>query len=240
MQFHQPRTEPCLQHQRQRQPISLVVNASDEIQQQLAGVLRQAFPAGSVLMTARADAAARALLAQPVDLALVDLDLADGSGIDFIRECSRVSPLTQCVVTSSYDDDSHLAAALSAGAHGYLLANQPEIVLVEQLQLLENGIPPLAPSIARRLVDHFARRNVDDSKAPAVRPRKPTQDLVALSERETQVLTLIAKGMQIADVANLLEITPNTTCSHIKNIYRKRQISSRAEAALEAQRLGLV
>ena len=65
-------------------------------------------------------------------------------------------------------------------------------------------------------------------------------DLDRLSAREEQVLALVAKGLQIADVARALEISANTVCSHLKNIYRKRKVCSRAEAALEAQRLGLV
>ncbi len=65
-------------------------------------------------------------------------------------------------------------------------------------------------------------------------------DLGRLSAREEQVLALVAKGLQIADVARALEISSNTVCSHLKNIYRKRRVCSRAEAALEAQRLGLV
>ncbi len=65
-------------------------------------------------------------------------------------------------------------------------------------------------------------------------------DLARLSAREEQVLALVAKGLQIADVARALEISANTVCSHLKNIYRKRKVCSRAEAALEAQRLGLV
>jgi DNA-binding NarL/FixJ family response regulator len=65
-------------------------------------------------------------------------------------------------------------------------------------------------------------------------------DLDKLSAREAEVLALVAKGLQIADVARALEISANTVCSHLKNIYRKRKVCSRAEAALEAQRLGLV
>ena len=240
MQFQWPPSAARLQRESLGQPISLVVDDSVEIQQQLTGVLRQAFSAGSVLVTAQMRDAVQALVAHPVDIALIDLELADGSGIDLIRECHRVSPLTRCVVTTSYDDDDHLAAALSAGALGYLLKNQPEILLIQQLRLLGDGIPPLSPSIARRLVAHFAQRNAAVSKPIPSRQHRAARDVIALSERETQVLTLIAKGMQIADVAQLLEITANTACSHIKNIYRKRQLSSRAEAALEAQRLGLV
>ena len=106
-------------------------------------------------------------------------------------------------------------------------------MLVQLLRLLGDGIPPLAPSVAWRLVQRFtAQRKPPLDCAP--------NDLSALSERETQVLELIAKGLPISDVAQLLAITANTVCSHIKNIYRKRHLSSRAEAALEAQRLGLV
>ncbi|HET7131979.1 MAG TPA: LuxR C-terminal-related transcriptional regulator, partial [Gammaproteobacteria bacterium] len=86
-----------------------------------------------------------------------------------------------------------------------------------------------------------SRRDASSGDSPAA-PQAPAtlQDLANLSPREEEVLRLIAKGLRIADVAALLDITPHTVCAHIKNIYRKRQLGSRAEAALEAQRLGLV
>jgi DNA-binding NarL/FixJ family response regulator len=77
------------------------------------------------------------------------------------------------------------------------------------------------------------------SVAPCVVTTGP-DDLARLSAREEEVLGLVAKGLQIADVARALEISANTVCSHLKSIYRKRKVCSRAEAALEAQRLGLI
>jgi len=172
---------------------------------------------------------------------VIELDLPDGSGIDLVRACSRLSPSTRCVVTTLDDSDDYLAPVFAAGALGYVLKNQPETVLIQQMRLLADGVPPLAPSIAQRLFRHFMQQRAPQIRAAAPEHEADAADnLTRLSQRERQVLALIAKGMHITEVAHLLHIATNTVCSHVKSIYRKRNVSSRAEAALEAQRLGLV
>jgi DNA-binding NarL/FixJ family response regulator len=218
----------------------LVVEDAPETQRWLATVVAEAFPNGSVLTSACVRESLEIVATQPVDIALIDLELPDGSGIEVIQECFRSCPLTRCVISTVYDDDDHLMPALSAGALGYLLKAQPQDVLIQQMRLLADGIPPLAPSVARRLVRFFAEQRTATMLPSPVQNVDQHDDLVQLSPRETEVLCLISKGMQIAEVAQLLNITANTVSSHIKNIYRKRNVQSRAEAALEAQRLGLV
>jgi DNA-binding NarL/FixJ family response regulator len=204
----------------------------------LTSILLQAFPRGTQIATSSLRESLNVLALHTVDIAVVDLHLTDGSGIELIEECSRLSPSTRCVMTTIHDDDHYLMPALAAGAVGYLLKDQPEMVLIQQMRLLAEGIPPLAPSIARRLVRGFMQQHA--ASAVARNERESSTKLIRLSQRERQVLSLIAKGMQIAAIAQLLHITTNTVCTHIKSIYRKRNVSSRAEAALEAQRLGLV
>ncbi|WP_428607331.1 response regulator [Sedimenticola sp.] len=160
------------------------------------------------------------------NLALIDLQLPDGSGVDLIERIKHATPATVCVVVSIYDDDQHLFPALQAGAGGYLLKDMPFEQFVRRLRGVLDNDPPLSPAIARRLLSHFS-----DSRP------MPEHNLTS---REREVLTLIAKGNKLTDVASSLSISPHTAADHVKNIYRKLNISSRAEASLEATRLGLI
>jgi DNA-binding NarL/FixJ family response regulator len=217
----------------------LVVEDAPPSQEWLASVLREAFPGSTVLIAATVGESVALIAHHAIDIALIDFCLPDGSGVDVIRRFARLSPATRCVIATVFDDDGHLMPALGAGALGYLLNNQPVTVLIEQLRLLAEGVPPLAPSVARRLVRRFAELQAGAGPAPGA-PNPEEDELRRLSEREKQVLGLIAKGLPIGQVAQALDITANTVCSHIKSIYRKRHVCTRAEAALEARRLGLV
>jgi DNA-binding NarL/FixJ family response regulator len=211
---------------------ALLIDDLPDALDRLAQAAHLAFPhiecqrAGSVADSLRA-------LAQPglhLDLALVDLDLGDGSGLTVIEALSRLHPDCLIVVVTIYDDDAHLFPALEAGAQGYLLKDQPLEQLVQQLRGIGEGQPPLSPAIARRLIRHFTR--------PEVGATGPTP--VSLSPRETEVLALLAQGIRLGELAERLGISRHTAGDHVKNIYRKLNISSRAEAALQAARLGLV
>lgn len=124
-------------------------------------------------------------------------------------------------------DDAHIVAALSAGAQGYLLKEQDAEMLVKQLKQVTEGLPALSPSIARRIMEHFRLIG------PVAEPDGH------LTAREQEVLALIGKGMRNVDVAVDLELAVNTVASHIKSIYRKLGINSRAEAAWHATQIGL-
>lgn len=194
----------------------------------LAELLRSAFD-GVEVDEAATIAKARDLLAnKQFNLAIIDLNLPDGSGIDFIRELSAASPQTYCVVATISDDDRHLFAALQAGAHGYLLKEQPREALLKRLQGILSGEPPLSPAIARRILRHFHHDMATEKAA------------TGLTAREQEVLALLAKGCKRGEVATLLGISANTAAEHVKSIYRKLNVSTRAEATLEAARMGLV
>ena len=112
------------------------------------------------------------------------------------------------------------------GRRGYLLKDQRWQQLAELLKGIAEGRPPLSPVIARKLLGYF-------------RPAPPSY-LDTLTGRETEVLSLIAKGVTLAEAAKVLGISPHTVSGYVKEIYRKLNVSSRAEAALTAQRMGLV
>jgi DNA-binding NarL/FixJ family response regulator len=222
----------------------LVVEDLDHVRRGLSSVLTQAFP-GIAMSEAGDLRSARALLAKPEGyrIALVDLGLPDGSGVDLIRELRSLHPSTLVIVTTIFDDDEHVFAAIAAGADGYLLKDHRRELLVERLRLLEQGVPALSPEVARRMLGYF-RQNDPFARPPdtGVRRILPAEGSweTQLTARETEVLSLIGRGLQRGEVAALLAITENTVAKYLKEIYRKLNISSRAEAALEARRRGLV
>ncbi|EGK71415.1 MAG: response regulator transcription factor [Methyloversatilis sp.] len=198
-----------------------------ESQAWLRDALEQSFPGIAIDSAYSLAEAAHKLAAGPApDIALIDLGLPDGSGITLIEQIQRRSPATLCIVASIYDDDGHIFPALRAGARGYLLKDQPVAGIVQALTGIAAGQPPLSPAIARRMLAFFQ---------PA--PSAPGPDL---TERETEVLRLISKGLTQAETARLLGISQHTVAGYVKELYRKLNVSSRAEAALIARDLGLV
>jgi two-component system, NarL family, nitrate/nitrite response regulator NarL len=186
---------------------------------------------------------------EPYQLILVDLELPDGSGLELLAELANY-PATR-IVTTLYSDDEHLFPALQSGADGYLLKEDRFEVLVEELQKIVRGQPPLSPSIARRLLTHFR----SDDKARTTKPSsgfavnessvEATKSSTAfsadhLTPRESEVLTYLSKGFTIKEIAGLMNIKWFTVNDHIKSIYKKLNVSSRAEAAVVASKQGLV
>ena len=135
---------------------ALIVEDLPEIRDWLAEVARAAFPEVEVTTAARVDQALARVAERPFDLALIDLGLPDGSGIDVVGALRHHQPRAVPVVVTIYDDDDHLFPALQAGAFGYLLKEQPQETLIAQLLRMTQGEPPLSPPIARRVLSHFA------------------------------------------------------------------------------------
>jgi DNA-binding NarL/FixJ family response regulator len=206
---------------------ALVLEDVQETRAWLCDIASLAFP-GIKLREAATIAQAEALLsALSPDVALIDLGLPDGSGLDILRKLKATAPAAVAVVTTIRGDDVSVVAALSAGADGYLQKDQTGEQMVAQLRQISHGIPALAPAIARRIMGHFSRTGPisdDDGK---------------LTQREIDVLALISRGLRNAEVADELGLAESTVAGYIKTIYRKLGISSRAEAAWHATRLGL-
>lgn len=210
---------------------ALILEDHDEPRQWLIKLVQEAFP-GIDIQAAATLAQARALVAQrEFDLALVDINLPDGSGTELVAELRRRDLGTYAVMATIFDDDRHLLPALQAGAQGYLLKDQPRERLLAQLRGISSGQPPLSPSAARRILRH-----VQQQIPPPMKPAPET----SLTERETEALTLLARGFNRHDIATAMGITANTVAGYTKSIYTKLNVSSRAEAALAAVRLGLI
>ncbi|GAB5430111.1 MAG: response regulator transcription factor [Devosia indica] len=205
----------------------LIVEDISEAMTSLIRIAQAAFPEARIDTARNMKEARLQIVQRQWSMALVDIGLPDGSGLDLVRMFSELTPETICVVSTVLGDDAHIVAALSAGAQGYILKGQPEPVLLRQLMQIQHGVPPLSPTIARRIMEHFQRTGPVESEGNS------------LTRRELEVLKLLAKGLRNTDVAMALDLAESTIATHIKSIYRKLGISSRAEAALHATRLGL-
>jgi DNA-binding NarL/FixJ family response regulator len=214
---------------------ALVVEDLPDIRAWLADVARSAFPELNVVTAGRREEGLDWVQRESFDLALVDLGLPDGNGTDVVGALRARQPQALAVVVTIYDDDDHLFPALQAGAFGYLLKEQPREALVSQLLRIVHGEPPLSPPIARRVLAYFAA-----AAGQRMALARQIENQVRLTERETEVLQRVAKGYTLPEIAQQLGLSRHTISDHVKQVYRKLDVSSRAEAALEAARRGLV
>lgn len=206
---------------------ALVVEDIAETRAWLVAAVREAFPACDVREARDRRQGLHAASGAPVDLAVVDLGLPDGSGLEVIARLHAQQPEALIVVATVMGDDASIIAALAAGAQGYLLKDTPQDLFVRQLAQLAQGLPALSPSVARRILSHFR-----DTAAPA-------ESAADLTARERDVLGLVGRGLRTAEVARALGLTESTVASYIKTIYAKLGVSSRVEAARRAARMGL-
>jgi len=167
------------------------------------------------------------------DVALIDLGLPDGNGIDLIREIANTRPEADVMVVTVFGDEAHVLASIEAGATGYLLKRSLNDTLGATVRELRAGGSPISPVIARQLLHRFK----SDSPAPS---QPAVVDDGGLSEREREVLLFIAKGFTVGEIANMLHLSAHTVATHVKHIYRKLAVHSRTEAVFEARKLGLM
>lgn len=184
--------------------------------------------------------ARRAVERRAPDVLLTDLGLPDGSGIDLIRETAARHPATDIMVITVFGDEQHVIASIEAGATGYILKDSlPEefLALIGQLRA---GGSPISPVIARQLLRRMQPAAGASTPRPADAPPTAPATEPALSARESEVLALIAKGFNFAEIARLLAVSPHTITAHVKKIYQKLAVHSRGEAVYEATRMGLL
>ena len=178
-------------------------------------------------------AEARTLLqTHHVDLALVDMQLPDGTGTDLISWMQQHVPQLQAVIVSAFAEEETIFAALRVGAVGYLLKDRDDIELTVALRSLQRGGAPIDPMIARRILALLPAVQV-----PVAAPATPN---VHLSERELGILTHVAQGYGNREIAELLGLSRLTIEAHTRNIYRKLAVGSRTAAVYEARAMGLL
>jgi DNA-binding NarL/FixJ family response regulator len=167
---------------------------------------------------ADAETAQRTLVDAQPDIILMDIDLPGASGIECVRVLKPRLARTHFVMLTVYDDTENIFEALSAGAIGYILKRSAAAELVVALRDVVAGGSPMTSSVARKVVVSFQ---------PS---RQSAPELALLSERETQVLHLLAQGKIYKEIADKLGITNNTVSCYIRRIYEKLHVRSRMEA----------
>jgi DNA-binding NarL/FixJ family response regulator len=167
---------------------------------------------------ASAEAAIRGLPECRPGIVLMDVNLAESSGIDCIRHLKPLLPEVKFVMLTMYDDSDNIFEALSAGAVGYVLKRAAPLELIKSLHDVMEGGSPMTSSVARKVVQAFQR------------PPGAAPEVEQLSVRERQVLHLLAQGQFYKEIADSLGIANNTVHSYIRRIYEKLHVRSRMEA----------
>lgn len=206
----------------------LILEDMPDTQKWLQGACALAFPKAQTTVASNLAAASELLKTMTPDIALVDLELPDGKGHHFISTLLEQHAACLCIVVTIYADENHLLPSLQAGAKGYILKDQSRQRIADMLKQAEAGELPLSPAAARFVLNQMANVSIAE----------PLES--SLTNREVDVLKLVAAGDSTPTVAEKLGISKYTVEDHLKQIYRKLNISSRAEAALMAQKLNLL
>ena len=215
----------------------LVVDDDTALRRRLLGVIAQVAPAAQCSQAASLAEARAQLQQRRFDLVLLDVGLPDGSGLELLPWLAAHAPDSDAVVVSSLGDDATVLQAIQGGAVGYLLKNGSDTELALSLASLQRSGAPIDPVIARRVLALMAAPSAGTTLGnipPAIAPA-PRSDL---SERETEVLQLVAQGHSNREIARSLNLSVNTVECHAKNIYRKLAVRSRAGAVHAARSKG--
>lgn len=213
-------------------PTVLVVEDDDDVRARICSAIKEE-PRLALMANVATFHAASSVLGRNIPrLALIDLELPDGSGADLIRWLSTQSETVDCLVLTVFGDERHVVSAIEAGAAGYLLKGEDSMQIGPALIKVLEGEAPISSAVARHILTR-ARRTV-------INPGVSDSQIERLTPTELEVLGLIAKGYTAPEIATMTNRSPNTVPTHVRNIYRKLSVHSRGEAVFEAMQLGLI
>ena len=173
------------------------------------------------------------------DVVLMDLRMPVLNGVAATQQITASFPQSRVIVLTTFDDDEYVFDGLRAGAVGYLLKDVPSAKLVEAIRVAARGESFLQPSVAAKVVAEFSRMSYLEGRAGP--KTDPQQDLVEpLSDRELEILGVLATGASNREIAHQLFITEGTVKNHVTNILGKLGVRDRTQAALKAKDMGLI
>ena len=163
------------------------------------------------------------------DVILMDLQMPGTNGIEATRRILESSPHVAILVLTMFEDDDSVFASMRAGARGYILKGEGQTEILDAIRAVARGEAIFGPGIAKRLISYFMA--LDTSTTPQVFPE--------LTDREREVLDLIAHGYTNTEITNRLVLSPKTVRNHVSNIFSKLQVADRAHAIIRAREAGL-
>jgi DNA-binding NarL/FixJ family response regulator len=218
--------------------ISVAVIEDDPGVRQYLADLIQGSSLCTLAGTARNRAEAMALIADDkADVYVVDLGLPDVDGVELIAHIKQHCSGAQSLVFSTFGDNKHIGRSIAAGATGYLLKDERGPALIDKIVMLHNGASPVSPSVAKVLVQRVAGTPVGGRTAAS---RQEAIAKYQIAPREVEALDLLAEGYPIAGIADRMDISVHTVNQHLRNVYRKLGVRSRAMAVHLARQSGLL
>lgn len=173
------------------------------------------------------EAVTQAEALQP-DVILMDIKMPGINGIEATRRILHASPHIRILVVTMFEDDSSVFAAMRAGARGYILKDTEKETILRAIRAVGSGEAIFSPTIATRLIDYFASQS----------STLPKEIFPSLTEREREILQLIARGQSNADIARELALSLKTVYNYVSNILSKLQVADRAQAIIRAREAG--
>ncbi|MBI3138336.1 MAG: response regulator transcription factor [Sphingobacteriales bacterium] len=195
-----------------------IIEDDEKVRHYLAEQIQLQVDSKELRVFADAESALKELAAEPVEIALFDINLPGMSGIDCIRRLKLLHPRMQMMVLTVYDNADTIFDALKAGATSYLLKSTPPDKVIEAIYEVKKGGSPISSQIARKVIEAFAIRE------------KTNDYFQELSRREQEILEQLSKGFRYKEIAEKLFVSLETVRTHIRNIYEKLQVNSRADA----------
>lgn len=215
-------------------PIRILVVDDHKLFREGLAALLNAAPETAVAGEAAtgAEAIAQAAAVTP-DVILMDIQMPDMNGIEATRRILTNQPNTKVIMLTMLEDDDSLFAAMSTGARGYILKGADKAEVLQTVTAVAEGQALFGTAVAQRLLRFF------QTDRPIANEAAPTATFPDLTDREGEVLTLIAQGKNNSDIAEILVISPKTVRNHITSIFSKLQVADRAEAIVKARDAGL-
>ncbi len=195
-----------------------LVEDDDKVRHYLAEQIQQMLEVEELHVFKDAESALKLLTQEPPEIALFDIQLPGMSGIECIRRLKILHPKVQMMVLTVYDNADNIFDALKAGATSYLLKSTPPEKIVEAITDVYHGGSAISSQIARKVIEAFAIRE------------KTNEYFQELSRREQEILEQLSKGFRYKEIADKLYLSIDTVRTHVRNIYEKLQVNSRAEA----------